>query len=244
MRKRNLLIFAALLLAAALLGWLLPTAVFRGVDQSLEGRPEPVSIRQIDLSYQSDLQFADRLRLLSAEVPGSNISSLERGVYRDEAGIRDILRTLLEDLTGFSFRVSQSNTDIVPVLMQFPEQGVFVAWRAIVFLNEMWSFEAILDDQTGALLGCSFEGGPGAWDNLFHRPNGIADYNETLRERVLTALETHYRTQLGADYSAKTVTLDQNSEVLYSEIAFLEDEQEQFRIVFMFVFPEGYFNIR
>ena len=244
MKKQNLLIFAALLLAAALLGWLLPTAVFRGVDRSLEGRPEPVSIRQIDLSYQSDLQFADRLRLLSTEVPGSNISSLERGVYRDEAGIRDILRTLLEDLTGFSFRVSQSNTDIAPVLMQFPEQGVFVAWRAIVFLNEMWSFEVILDDQTGALLGCSFEGGPGAWDNLFHRPNGIADYNETLRERIRTALETHYRTQLGADYSAKTVTLDQNSEVLYSEIAFMEDDEEQFRISYMLVFSEGYFNIR
>ena len=243
MKKRSLILLVSLLLAAAVLGWFLPTAVFHGVDQGLEGKPEPASIRQIDLSYQSDLQIEDRLRLIREYNLASSATALERGVYQDAEKVREILEAFLQQLTGIQYTMTEQNCDVQPALLRFDEEGVFVVWSATVFLNEAWGLQAILDDQTGLILRCEFESMTQQWDRLFPSFYEVESSEVFLNNSLQETIRQHYQTQLSASYTATVMADDSDGNACPGYVILYENNQEAFHIPFLFVLSDGVFQI-
>lgn len=242
MKKRSLILLISLLLAAAVLGWFLPTVVFHGMDRSLEGKPEPVSIRQVDLSYQSDLQIEDRLRLIRDFGPAGS-TSLERGVYQDAEQIRMILEAFLRELTGSQISVTEQSFNARPMLLSFDGEGVFVAWTVVVPLNDDWIFDAIVDDQTGLILCCEFEGMTQHWDRLFPRFYEAESSEVFLYNCLQEAIRQHYGAQLSASYTATVMADDSDGNACLGDVILYENNKEAFRVPFMFVLSDGVFRI-
>lgn len=243
MKKRSLILWIFLLLAAACIGWFLPTTVFHAVDRHLEGRQEPVSIQQIDLSYQSDLQIEDRLRLIRDYNLASSTTALERGVYKDADNVRGILEIFLQQLTGIHYTMTEKNCDVQPALLRFDGEGVFVVWSATVFLNETWGLQAILDDQTGLILRCRFESMTQQWDRLFPHFYEAESSEVLLNNRLQEAILQHYRTQLSASYHVTLMADDSDGNICFGNVVLYEAEQEAFRVPFLYVLSDGLLQI-
>lgn len=243
MKKKSLFLLIFLLLAAAGLGWFLPTVVFHGMDRSLEGKPEPVSIRQVDLSYQSDLQIADRLRLIQDFNLTSSMTALERGVYQDAENVRGIVEAFLQQLAGYHYTVTAQNCSAKPMLLSYVGEGVFVAWTVAVTLNDAWIFDAILDDQTGLILCCELENITMQWDRLFPRFYEAESSEVFLYNSIQEAIRQHYQTQLSASYTAVVMADDSDGNACYGNILLYEDDQEAFCVPFLFVLSDGVFRI-
>lgn len=243
MKKRSLiLIIILLLIAAGALGWFLPTVVFQGMDRSLEGKPEPVSIRQVDLSYQSDLQITDRLRLMQSYTFASS-TSLERGVYQDAEQVRRIVENFLRQLTGFHHTVTAQNCTAQPTLLSFNGEGVFVAWTVAVSLNDAWSFDAVLDDQTGLILCCELESIAQHWDRLFPSFYEAESSEVFLYNSLQEAIRQHYQAQLSVSYTATVIADDSDGNICYGNVLLYEGDQESYRVPFWFVVSEGMLRI-
>ena len=192
MKWKHAVLTVLLLAAAVVLGWFLPTLAAARFDRSLEGRAEPVSIRQIDLSYRFDLSLADKLRLISG--PSEQVT-LERGVYLTEAEAKEIGAAFLQDLTGQQPE-SERELSAVPLLISFGTEGSLVVWFFGASLNPAWSCDLYLDDQTGLLLRGTFQGDAATWDLLLPELGGAKDFTEGLRAALTKAMTAHCHSRL------------------------------------------------
>ncbi len=242
MKKTKAVLLAVLLLAAALLGWFLPAAVFCAVDKSLEGKPEPLSLRQIDLSYRSDLQIEDRLSLIR-DHKFADSTYLKRGVYQDAEKVRGIAQEFLSQLTGNEQTLTENNCSVQPVLLNFGNDGVFIAWNLTADLNEAWTFNAVLDDQTGLIFGCSCGCMALNWDRLFSGLSEAQSMNVFIYERMQEAIGQHYRARLSAPYTAAISEDDSEDTVFIGNIVLCEGERVAFRIPYLIVIFEGVLRI-
>lgn len=228
MKQKRLLRFFALLLAAALLGWLLPSAVFRIGDSLEEGKTSEVQIRQIDLSFQSDLDTASRLRLVHGSVV-DNATPLERGIYLQQQDAEDISARFLRELTGERIP-AEAYADTTPMLFNFSGEGTILVWVVHADLGEEWFWEAIIDDQTGIILRCSFQGGAWNWPALFPDYDGeVPVVEEYVSSRLSDALRSHYNQRLGTALRSD-VQQAVNNYFEYSAELVLSQEQEEYRI--------------
>ena len=212
MKLRAVLWTVGLLLLALLFGWLLPVLVFPARDDGIEEAASPVEIRSVDLSYESDLSVADRMRLIrdSAET----VLRLDHGVCLRQEEVYSILDAFLYDLTGSSVSISGQTCYAQPALLNFEGDGSFVVWMIEAQMNEGWMLEAVLDDQSGVLLRYSLNGTFYAswWDQLFPDLGAEDDPARFLLERNADAYGNHLRRRLS---EAWTVSLEPREEGLY-----------------------------
>ena len=200
MKQKQLVVFVALLLCAALLGWLLPSAVFLAEDRREEGKLDKMEIRQFDLSYQSDLDAAARLQIIHS-TPYSKATELEHGIYLQEHDVEEISEQFLRDCTGDSLAVN-GHCEATPILLSFSGEGTIIGWKVSVFLNEHWTWNALIDDQTGLILNCSFEGAPMQWDSLFHEFGSEADSASFIAGKISSAICSHFQAKLSETLSS------------------------------------------
>lgn len=243
MKKNRLILLIFLLLAAGGFGWFLPAAVFHGMDRSTEGKTEAISVRQIDLSYQSDLQIEDRLRLIRDYDLASSATPLERGVYQDTDSVRETVEVFLWQLTGFHDTVSAQNANVQPALLSFDGEGVFVVWTVAVSLNDAWTLDAILDDQTGLILRCELESIAQHWDRLFPSFYGTESSEVFLNNSLQEAIRQHYQAQLSASYTAALIADDSDGNVCLGHILLYENDRQAFVIPFLYLISDGLLRI-
>ncbi|MBR4193276.1 MAG: hypothetical protein IKQ54_02955, partial [Oscillospiraceae bacterium] len=113
--KRKYWIWVVLLLAAAgVIGWFLPVLIIENQDAMVEGKPEPVSIQQIDISYQTDLSAADKLRLMR-ERSSADTVPLERGIFMTDRDVRSVVEQFLKELTGNPLELGAKNFSAAPM---------------------------------------------------------------------------------------------------------------------------------
>lgn len=241
--KRNYWILVLLLLAAAgVIGWFLPVLITENQDAVLEGKPEPVSIRQIDISYQTDLSAADKLRLIQGR-PSVDSVSLERGIFMTDREVRSVMEQFLKELTGNSFELGVKNFSAAPMLLNYGSEGSVLVWNVMVYLDDFWRCDAVMDDQTGLLLECSFSGFPEWWETLFCDLENVTDVREHICSMLGDALCAHYSRQLSVAY---TVSLTEEEMQVYGGggvFLLSENGQERLRIPFLLILTEGFLTI-
>lgn len=243
MRRKQLAVFITLLLFAALLGWLLPVAVFHLNDRMKEGKTTELSIRQYDLSYQSDLDPASRLRLVQHDVTVSSTVPLERGIYLRRQDVVDIAEQFIRDLSGLSFSLS-GRYEIVPVLLTFPKEGTIIVWIVNVELNNAWTCECMIDDQTGLILRCSFRCYPWQWDKLIKDPDSVPNVEAYISIRTANALSKHFNTRLDTELTANVKQENITDDELFTaDVILSKDGQTAFVIPLSFISQEGYLSI-
>lgn len=240
--KRNYVLLILLLLAAAGIGWFLPALLVESRDAALAGKPEPVSIRQIDLSYQTDLSAADKLRLVR-EGPVIQAVPLERGIFITERDVRSVLTQFLQELTGNAFEAEEAEFSAVPVLLSFGEEGSVLAWSASLSVRDRWHCEAVVDDQTGLLLQCDVYGNAEWWETLFYDLDRAADGSEYVRAVLGEALCAHCNRQLSTAYTVSLAEEDLQDFGGSGQLLFSENGQERLRVPFLFVATEGMITI-
>lgn len=243
MKRKQLIVFITLLLAAVLLGALLPIAVFSMNDRMLEGKTTAIQIRQYDLSYQSDLDTASRLRLTQRDISVGATVSLERGIYLQEQEVADICQQFIRAMTGFSFSVS-SRYDMTPALLTFPGKGAIIVWIVSLYLNESWSCEFVIDDQTGLILRCSFHGAPWQWDSLVKDCGSVPAMEAYISLRMADALCMHFSTRLDTELTVdvqRDAISDHN--VFSAKVSLYKEGQVEFVIPLTLVSAEGYLSI-
>ena len=242
MRTRQTLLFTALLLAAALLGWLLPPAVFRLGDGLEEDRIIHVEIRQIDLNYQSDLDTASRLELLRRGKADNTVLPLERGIYLQREDAEDVCEDFLQRLTGRTVSLD-NRCDVTPALLSFAGEGTVIAWIVTAYPDELWSWECVIDDQTGLILRGSLTGPPGDWSSLFPDFRKAEPESGQLADRLAAALCGHYAQRLDEtlDAGLENETLDEW--MLFGELALSKDGVRQYRIPIEIVVEEGRLSV-
>lgn len=216
--KRSWMIgYVLLLMAAGLLGWLLPAGLFRIDDELEAGKTESPQIRQFDLNYQSDLDAPARVALVGGGYQALS-TPLDRGIYLRQEEIAEISQAFLRDLTGTAFP-DTAYADAVPTLLSFPGEGTILVWVFTVLLNDSWDWEALIDDQTGLILHCSFSCHDRyAWESLFQDPKDGEDPLDTLLSRISEAIRRHYSTRLSA---ALTSDLDAEGATEYDAYGIL-----------------------
>lgn len=199
MKKRNLILLVALLLAAAVLGWLLPPAVFLVEDHLEKEKRETLEIRQFDLSYQSDLDVSARLQLIRGNSAATSVS-LDRGIYLQAKDVKEISERFLGDLSGYRLSL-MDRCELLPTLFSYPGDGTFIVWIVRAPFNGVWSWEAMIDDQTGLILRFAFYGNSWNPESLFLDLDGALDESSIIA-RISEALTRHYRERLSEDLSA------------------------------------------
>lgn len=226
---------ALLLAAAGLLGWLLPVLVTEQGDRSLEGRAEPVSIRQIDLSYRFDLSLADKLRLFRNP---TEAAPLERGVFLTDREAKTILESFLEKVAGDSLSRNEDACSAAPELRSLGAEGSAIVWNVTADLNEHWRCEALLDDQSGLLLHCRFSGDAARWDSLIPGFDRKGDVRDVLCAVLEETFEAHYSRQLTAG-----VTVEAEAETgplgIFGNLLLRTAEGENLRIPFRLILAMG-----
>lgn len=241
--KRNYWILVLLLLAAAgVIGWFLPVLITENQDAVLEGKPEPVSIRQIDISYQTDLSAADKLRLMQGR-PSVDSVSLERGIFMTDREVRSVMEQFLKELTGNSFELGVKNFSAAPMLLNYGSEGSVLVWNVMVYLDDFWRCDAVVDDQTGLLLECSFSGFPEWWETLFCDLENVTDVREHICSMMGDALCAHCSRQLSVAYTV-SLTEEEMQDFGGSGVFLLsENGQERLRIPFLLILTEGFLTI-
>lgn len=241
--KRNYWILVLLLLAAAgVIGWFLPVLITENQNAVLEGKPEPVSIRQIDISYQTDLSAADKLRLMQGR-PSVDSVSLERGIFMTDREVRSVMEQFLKELTGNSFELGVKNFSAAPMLLNYGSEGSVLVWNVTVYLDDSWRCDAVVDDQTGLLLECSFSGFPEWWETLFCDLENVTDVREHICSMLGDALCAHCSRQLSVAYTV-SLTEEEMQDYGGSGVFLLsENGQERLRIPFLLILTEGLLTI-
>ncbi len=238
MKLRHKLIFVSLLLAAALFGWLLPSAVFRISDGIEAGKSSALQIKEVDLRYQSDLDPARRLRLIRQTSIEARYTALEHGIYLQEHDVREICAQFLLDVTGRSYPDS-SFFDVSPTLITYSGEGTMLVWNVGAVLNDAWHWEAVVDDQTGLILRCSFEGVHEAWDSLFRDYPGSGSGQSYAAIRISDAVRRHFNDRLSADLTSRTLQLSSDDLEYTADLLLSEDEQLKYIISLVVVSEEG-----
>ena len=241
--KRNYWILVILLLAAAgVIGWFLPVLITENQDAVLEGKPEPVSIRQIDISYQTDLSAADKLRLMQGR-PSVDSVSLERGIFMTDREVRSVMEQFLKELTGNSFELGVKNFSAAPMLLNYGSEGSVLVWNVMVSLDDFWRCDAVVDDQTGLLLECSFSCFPEWWETLFCDLESVTDVREHICSMLGDALCAHYSRQLSVAYTVSLTEEEMQDFGGSGVFLFSENGQERLRIPFLLILTEGFLTI-
>ncbi len=198
MKRNHRIGFLALLFAAAILGWLLPSAVFRLDDRMEEGKTSAVEIRQVDLNYQTDMDIQSRLHFAQRIESNAVTTPLEHGIYLQKQDVEKICEQFLQDLTGTPI-LSHGDINITPMLFGASDGGTMIVWMVSGSVNECSSWEVGIDDQTGLLLSCCFFGLD--WAELF------PDFGKTewkaayISSRLSGALCAQFNDRLDADFS-------------------------------------------
>ncbi|MBO4419954.1 MAG: hypothetical protein J5789_09055 [Oscillospiraceae bacterium] len=242
MKWKQLLPVFAFLIAAALLGWFLPSVVFH-IDDRLEAdHTQEMQIRQFDLNYQSNLDTASRLRLMQSENGEPDAIPLERGIFLQEQDVEEICGQFLLDLTGYSIP-ELDHFYVMPILMNYPDEGTFLVWAVGGLVNDAWNCELLLDDQTGLILRCSFSGPAWSWTELLYDFNYGLPVQDYAASRFSQALCSHFNARLGSRLTAAVETEEEN-ELFYRATLILSDgDREEFVIPFEILFEEGVFSI-
>lgn len=237
MKRKHLVLFLLLLACAALFGWFLPVLLTERGDRAIEGKPETVSVRQIDLSYRADLSITERLYLVR-ELRSAQIVELKRGVQLTDWEIRAVAERFLRDLTGRAVTLQDENCSVRSQILSFGDRGSFVVWELSAELGDAWHCEALLDDQTGLLLRCVLSGDPNAWESLFSGLGGDAEHRSRICSALERAVTAHCRRQLPPEYS---VELDPEEIPLgaYGGILLRGNETEQIRVPFRLTLADG-----
>ena len=242
MRRKHLILFLLLLAAAGVIGWFLPVLITSRQDAALEGRPEPVPIRQIDLSYQTDLSAADKMRLMR-ERPSTEAVPLERGIFMTDRDVRSVIERFLLELTGNSFEPDAMNYGAKPTLLSFGSEGSVLVWNVTAHLNDAWFFEAVVDDQTGLLLQCTFYGSLQRWEALFRGLEGAEDLPTRICSLLADALCAHCSRQLPASYTVSLTDADMDASGACGQFLLSQNGQDRMRVPFMLVLTEGFLAI-
>lgn len=239
MKRRELFLLLLLLSLAGAIGWLLPMMVVEVGDRALEGNAESVSIRKIDLSYQSDLSVPDKMRLMQERFPTAQVVALERGIFLSEQEAYAVLEQFLEDLTGYAVSLRAQKCIVSPYLFSFDEDGAVLAWIVQLYLNGEWECQAVVDDETGLLLRCELSGHPDGWDSLFPSLVNASDVKTYLCSALGDAMCAHCRRQLSAEY-AVTVEASAYQDHPYGRLRFSENGQNRMEVSFLLVLEDGY----
>ena len=243
MKAKRLLPFLLLLAAAGLAGWFLPVLAAKGYDHSTEGKAETVDIRQIDISYQSDLSIADRLRLIREHNTVSERIPLEHGIQLTDQEAKTIAESFLQTLTGTSGKLEAWNYSLDPELLSFEQEGSFLVWNVTVFWNGSWTCEMVLDDQTGLLLRCVLRNEEGIWENLFHGLDGASDGRTFIRSALENALLSHCRLRLSTDFTLSEALEDIDQDGFIGSFLFTGDGVEPFEMSVLLVLFYGELSI-
>lgn len=243
MKKGGVILLILLILTAALLGWLLPTAVFDRIDRSMEGKPEPVSLRKVDLSYQTDLQLEDRMRMIQ-DYPMAASAPLERGVYLDADKAKDIMEAFLRTLTGSENHAEEHSFAAEPLLLNFGEEGAFLIWAVHLNLEGDWYCEAMLDDQTGLILALHLDRGTMQtvpWESLIPDFGSAEDADLFMCRQLELAIRNHYQAILSEAFTSSWEL--QAKEDHIGEVVLYENGSEKYRVAFILYLNQGLLRI-
>lgn len=235
MKRLKSLMFVGLLLAAALLGWILPAVVFRLADRRDEARQPDPTIRRVDLTYASDLDSATRLQLLRDVDFDLRGVVLDRGMFLEESDVSEILLSFLRDFTDQSLDVRCS---VTPVLVSF-DSGTFLVWEAVCYLENGWTFTAFVDDQSGLILKCRFWGAPDGWDDLIPDLGESKDVLGTLQTRISKALVRHFNSRLGTDYQFSLRNGWDDGYIYTVDLVLLDGTSRPFQMAILVLPQEG-----
>lgn len=241
MKQKQLLGFIALLISAALLGWLLPSAVFLAEDHIEERKLDTLEIKQFDISYQSDLDTAARLQIIH-DTPDSSAMPLERGIYLQAQDVEKIAKQFLRECTGNPSVICE-RFEITPILFSFSGEGTFIGWDVSMIVNESWTWDALIDDQTGLILRCSFAGAPMQWDSLFPEFGSEADSVTYIVDKLSSALCSHFQAKLSEALSSDIRWEESGDYVYIASILLSEDSIPKYTIPVVFVLEEGMISI-
>ncbi len=225
MKRNRMVVFVALLLVAAAFGWLLPSGVFWLDDGKEEEQSVPMQIKQVNLNYQSDLDTESRLIFARDVAIQGAITPLDHGIYLQRQDVEEICEQFLWDLTEASV-VSRRSTNTTPALLSTPN-GTIIVWTVNEFLNERWSWEAVIDDQTGLLLSCRFY--EITWPEFFLDFDGAGSAEAYIASRISDALCKQYNDRLDGNltveeqqnnivptaYYTGRIILSENEDILY-----------------------------
>lgn len=187
-----LIISAIFVLMAALLGWFLPIASFRIIDDVNEGKQRDLDIERVNLSYRDDLSIGQKITILTSnsEYDYVDYIELEKGIYLQKEDVAKIMQDFLTDFTGRIYEVNEEKLySCDPVLVNFSgNRGMIVVWFASVNLGNGWDVEFCVDDKTGAILYTYFSGYYTDWDELIEGYRDFSDPCDGICERYLNAL--------------------------------------------------------
>lgn len=236
MNRSRFVPFLLLLAAAGLMGWFLPVLAAARQDRALEGRAETVEIRQIDLSFQSELSAADKLRLIRFRFSTAETLPFDRGLFLTDSELRAVLERFLRELSGRELSLNGQNCSAVPELLVFGDAGTILVWKMTARLDGGWRCEALVDDQSGLLLRCYLSGDPAGWDRLFPRQESEQSVEAYAGAALGAALDAHVRRQLPAGHSVVLRT----EQGAYGDLLLLEDGRECMRMPYQCVPAQGY----
>ena len=220
MRRFNTVITAVFFIMAALLGWFLPLADFNIYDQINDGRQMDLDIEQINLSYRDDLTMNQKITIANYENVMLGAIELDKGIFIQKEELARILGDFLADFTGYRFDVAE-NWYAAPMLVNLSNnRGTIVVWGVEIFLNEYWEFRCFVDDKTGAILQCYFDGDPDQWESLVHGYDDvhfIDEAYELLSNKFRTAIYNHFASRL----DAKIVTYHMIGDTISDSVTYL-----------------------
>ena len=239
MKPKKVLLLAGLLLTAGLLGWFLPSFVSDVYDRSIEDRPRELQVRQVDLTYRSDLSIEDRILLLRDPEAFQQTTVLSDGICLTEDQVWDIATAFLRELTGPDTVMPRESFEATPQLFVFDDCGTFLVWQLTMEINESWYCNIMIDDQNGVILQCVLSGGEADWDRL------LSDFagEETAGEALRNVLQRHYCDRLSADYQAELAFDGPAGEECTGEIILTAVDQEEIHIPFSITLPMGYMAV-
>ena len=115
--------------------------------------------------------------------------------------IWSLLDAFLFDLTNQSFSITEANIYAEPVLETYQGYGAFVVWEIRGGLEPGWELEAVLDDQSGAILQLRLQGYLDyEWGGLFPEVTDGKPLLRFLREQVRDAFRSQLRRRLSEDW--------------------------------------------
>lgn len=198
------LITATFVIMAALLGWFLPVASFRIIDDVNEGKQHDLDIDRVNLTYRDDLSIAQKIAIVTSRSGYDYMDyvELEKGIYLQEENVIDIMSNFLVDFTGIRYEIDEDDIFYCePVLLTFASnKGMIVVWSATITLDNGWDFSCYIDDKTGAILSVYFSGYYGGWDSLIEGYNDFSDPCDGICERYLNALYNNYSEKIDAKF--------------------------------------------
>jgi hypothetical protein len=241
MKRRHILLFFLLLAAAGTIGWFLPTLTVENRDFALEGKAEPITIRQIDLSYQSDRSAEDKLRLIRENSAGG--AALERGIFLTDMEARSVLEQFLQELTGSGAEMKISGCVAQPALLSYGAEGSLLVWEVTAVLENECHCAAVLDDQTGLLLRCFFYGRSDWWEILLPDAGSATDAQEYICSALGDALCAHANRRLSVAYTVSVEAEDMHPLGGRGVFLFSENGQVYLQMPFLLDLEQGYIEI-